>query len=77
MQITATELKANISYYLSLVDKEDVIITRNGKKIARIIHEEEDLIEIAKSLFGILPSDSSIDELKNERMRRYEDSAGY
>ena len=72
MYVSASELKANISYYLNLANDEDIIITKNGKKVARIIREEDDLVSMAKSLFGILPSDISVDEIKSERIKRYE-----
>ena len=72
MHVSTSDLKANISHYLNLVKDEDIIVTRNGKKIARIVREDDDLVGVAKSLFGILPSDISIDEIKGERMKRYE-----
>ena len=72
MYVSTSELKTNISHYLALVNDEDIIVTKNGKKIARIIREEEDLVSMAKSLFGILPSDINADEIKSERMKRYE-----
>ena len=72
MYVSASELKANISHYLTLVNNEDIIVTKNGKKIARIIREDDDLVVMAKSLFGILPPDISVDEIKGERMKRYE-----
>lgn len=72
MLVSTSDLKANISHYLELVRNEDVIVTKNGRKIARIIREEDDLVEVAKSLFGILPPDISLDEIKSERMKRSE-----
>ena len=72
MYVSTSELKANISHYLTLVSDEDIIVTKNGKKVARIVREEDDLVSMAKSLFGILPSDISVDEIKSERMKRYE-----
>jgi prevent-host-death family protein len=72
MTITATELKTNIGRYLETVKREDIVITKNGKKIARIVREEDDRITTAKSLFGILPSSASLEEIKSERRKRYE-----
>jgi len=70
--ITASEFKTKIGYYLSLVSKEDIIITRNGKRIARLTGANEDLVSTAKSLFGILPSDATVEEAREEKMQRYE-----
>lgn len=37
IQITTSELKANIARYISIVEKEDILITRNGKIVAKLI----------------------------------------
>ena len=34
--ITATDLKANQGKYLTLVGREDILVTKNGKEIALI-----------------------------------------
>jgi prevent-host-death family protein len=39
MEITATEFKSNFGRYLAAVDREDVVITRNGKPVARLVSE--------------------------------------
>jgi prevent-host-death family protein len=69
IQITTSQLKSNIARYLALVEKEDILITRNGKTVARLIGQKTDKVAIAKSLFGILKG-SDIDEkaLKDERL---------
>lgn len=36
MIIPATEFKSNFGYYLKLVEKEDVFITKNEKAVARM-----------------------------------------
>lgn len=70
MSITATELKQNLSKYLLLAEKEDVFITRNGKVIAKLTNPYQDRVDMAKSLFGILPGDMTIDEARKERLGR-------
>ena len=37
MEITATELKLNLGKYLDLANKEEIVITKNGKTIAQLI----------------------------------------
>jgi prevent-host-death family protein len=39
MEITATEFKTNLGKYLDSVEREDVIITKNGKPVARLVGE--------------------------------------
>lgn len=68
MSITATELKMNLGKYLLLAEKEDVFITRNGKVVAKLTNPYQDRVETAKSLFGILPADITLEEAKKERL---------
>ncbi|MEE8827481.1 MAG: type II toxin-antitoxin system prevent-host-death family antitoxin [Eubacteriales bacterium] len=68
MSITATELKNHLGKYLQLAETEDVFITRNGKTIAKLSNPNQDRVNIAKSLFGILPNDMTLEESKEERL---------
>ena len=68
MSITATELKNNLGKYLLLSAKEDVFITKNGKVVAKLTNPHQDRVEVAKSLFGILPKDADLNEAKEERL---------
>ena len=70
MSITATELKQNLSKYLLLADKEDVFITRNGRVIAKLTNPYQDRVNMAKSLFGIIPSDLTVEEAREERLSK-------
>ena len=53
MTITATELKTNLGKYLDMVNDEEIIITKNGKRIARLSKPEPDKIDILDSLVGV------------------------
>lgn len=70
MIITATEFKTNLGRYLELVEQEDIVITRNGKRIAKLIDANQDKTEIVRSLRGILPSDTTLEEAKEGRLAR-------
>jgi prevent-host-death family protein len=72
MFVTATELKNNMGKYLNLATKEDIIITKNGKRIAKLTSATEDKMTIAKSLIGILPSDVTLEEAREEKLKRNE-----
>ena len=52
MPITATELKNNLGKYL----------------VAKLTNPHQDRVEVAKSLFGILPKDADLNEAKEERL---------
>ena len=49
---------------------EDVFVTRNGKVVAKLSNPYQDRIEVAKSLFGILPSETTLEESKEERLSK-------
>lgn len=68
MSITATELKNNLGKYLLLSATEDIFITKNGKVVAKLTNPHQDRVEIAKSLFGILPKDADLVEARAERL---------
>lgn len=68
MSITANELMMNLNKYLILSETEDIFITKDGKVIAKLTNPYSERVDIAKSLFGIIPSDMTLDEIRNERL---------
>lgn len=70
MSITATELKLNLSKYLLLSATEDIFITKNGKVVAKLSNPFQDRVDVAKSLFGVLPGDVTLEEVREERLDR-------
>ena len=67
MSITATELKLNLNKYLLLASEQDIYITQYGKVVAKLTNPNADRVEIAKSLFGIIPADITPEEARDER----------
>ena len=80
MIVSSTELKTNLGKYLDLVTDEGIIITRNGRKVAKLVREEDDTLSEIRSLFGILANtdasrmgDAEIKEVIHaERSKRYD-----
>ena len=82
MIITSAELKTNVNKYLDLLDKEDIVVTRNGRKIAKIVKENEEKSDLRniRSLYGVLKnseasklSDGELKKIiREERNRRYD-----
>ncbi len=72
MSITATELKQNLSKYLLLAASEDVLITKNGKVVAKLSNPYTDKLNIVESLKGIIPNDGDVDlkKIRNERLTK-------
>lgn len=72
MLVTATEFKNNIGKYLALASTEDIYITKNGKSVAKLTNTKQEKVELAKSLFGIIPSGVTLEQAREERRSRYE-----
>lgn len=68
MSITATEFKMNLGKYLLLSQTEDIYITKNGKVVAKLTNPNQDRVDIAKSLFGIIPADVTVEDAREERL---------
>lgn len=70
MSITATELKTNLSKYLLLSATEDIYITKNGKIISKLSNPFQERVDVAKSLFGVIPADITLEEAIEERLNK-------
>ena len=70
MSITATELKENLGKYLVLAESEDIFITKNGKLVAKLTNPFQNRVDIAKSLFGSVPNEITLEESKKERLEK-------
>ncbi len=71
---TATEMQNNFGRYLNMVQNgSEVIVTKNGKEVGRLIPRESAVSYLTDSLTGILNSDMDIDQAREERLReKYE-----
>lgn len=68
MSITATELKMDLGKYLLMAEREDIYITQNGKIVAKLSNPYQDCVDIARSLFGIIPDEMTLEEARKERL---------
>ena len=68
MSITASELKANLGKYLLLAMTEDILITQYGKVVAKLTRPFQSRVEVAESLFGVLPQTATWEEVREERL---------
>ncbi len=75
LQVTATEFKKNLGKYLSMVNKEDIIITRNGIPVAQVTIPKDDKVGLVNKLIGIIPDDGyTMEDARRERLMKHEDS---
>lgn len=79
MQISLSDLKVNVGKYVDLAENEEVIITKYGKPTAKIIRYDRepwyakqipDKITSVEQLFGTLPSDVDLEDVKTERLSK-------
>lgn len=71
--VTTSELQNNFGKYLKEVQKgNEIIIMKNGKKVARLISDEKACTFLSESLIGVIKGDCDEDEIKRERMKKYE-----
>jgi len=77
MQVALSDLKTNVGKYVDLAEEQDVIITKYGKPAAKIIRFDKepwyaktlpDSITDVEQLFGTLPDDIDLDDVKTGRL---------
>ena len=68
MSITTAELQRDLEKYLDRAESERVFITRDGRTVAVLSSPHADRIETARALFGALPADMSLEEVRHERL---------
>ncbi|MCC8131469.1 MAG: type II toxin-antitoxin system prevent-host-death family antitoxin [Oscillospiraceae bacterium] len=72
-QISITDLKANTGLYVNMAQDQDVIITRNGKAIAKLVTikpNKKASWEHVKGLFGGMTfTDEDVARAREERLR--------
>ena len=70
MIVTVTELKTNLGKYLDMVSDEEIVITKNGKKIARLSRLESEKIALLDSLVGAAKKAGVMDkdDIRSERL---------
>ena len=69
LQISVSELKANAGKYVLMAGDEDIFITKNGTRVAKITNARVDKVVVAESLFGLLPADVDLDKAREERLK--------
>jgi prevent-host-death family protein len=69
MVVTSTNFKNNIRKYMELSEKENIIVTKNGKYIAKLVGLKKSETPLTDSLIGIIKNSGEIN-LKQEREER-------
>lgn len=74
MIITATEFKNKVGKFLKAAQDEDVIISKNGKYIAKSSTVKEYEYPATENLVGVFEkaADYNIEDAREERLKKYE-----
>lgn len=71
--VTATDVQNNFGKYLQYaMEQGEVVILRNGKRVARIISEEATVGYLTDSLRSVLKQQYSDDDVKAARTAKYD-----
>lgn len=75
MVVSEVEFKSGVERYLELVGKEEIVIMKNGRQIAKLTSTADVLASKAaaiRSLRGILPATATLEEAQEERRKKHE-----
>ncbi|MFA6937273.1 MAG: hypothetical protein WCQ67_03490 [Treponema sp.] len=71
--VTLSDFTTKIDSYVKAAEKEDVIVEKNGKPAFTFSSKKSNAkknVKAMKSLFGILPSNTTLDDIKQERISK-------
>jgi prevent-host-death family protein len=70
MIVNSTEIQNNFGRYLDLADNEEVVITKNGSPVARLVGMKKTISFLSDRLVGLIPKDINEAAEKSERLGR-------
>jgi len=68
MIVKSTEIQNNFGKYLEMASGGEVIITKNGVPVARLIGMKETVSFLSDRLVGLIPQDLDEEEAKAQRL---------
>lgn len=70
MIVTSTEVQNNFGKYIDLASNHEIIITRNGSPVARLLGANQAVHFLSDKLVGIVPDDVNENAAKEERLSK-------
>ena len=70
MIVNSTDIQNNFGKYLELASGQEIVITRNGLPVARLIGMKDTVSFLSERLVGLIPNDTNEDKAKTERLSR-------
>jgi len=70
MIVNSTDVQNSFGKYLDMAASQEIVITRNGKAVARLVGINIQEQSLAERLRGIIPDDVNEKAIRDERMSR-------
>jgi prevent-host-death family protein len=70
MLVNSTEIKNNFGKYLEMASHQEIVITRNGLPVARLVGVNDAVSFLADRLVGLVPQDIDEKADRAERLSR-------
>lgn len=71
-QISLTQLKTNLGKYVTMAGDQDILISKNGKVVAKLVTAKVDKVAAAEELISMFPKGKKVDydKMREERLLR-------
>jgi prevent-host-death family protein len=70
MLVNSTDVQNNFGKYLDMSSNQEIVITRNGLPIARLVGVNTTISFLSDRLVGLVPPDVNEKEIRSERLER-------
>jgi prevent-host-death family protein len=70
MLVNSTEVQNNFGKYLDLASQQEIVITKNGEAVARLLGADKTVSFLSERLVGLIPENTDENTLKTERLQR-------
>ncbi|MCL2204169.1 MAG: type II toxin-antitoxin system prevent-host-death family antitoxin [Defluviitaleaceae bacterium] len=70
MVVKSTDIQNNFGKYLEMASGQEIVITKNGLPVARLLGMSDTVSFLSDRLVGILPKDINEDKMKSERLAK-------
>ena len=70
MIVKSTDMQNNFGKYLEIASGQEVVITKNGLPVARLLGMKDAISFLSDRLVGVIPPNVNEDEVKSERLAK-------
>ncbi|MDR2735005.1 MAG: type II toxin-antitoxin system Phd/YefM family antitoxin [Spirochaetota bacterium] len=71
MIVNSTDMQNNFGKYLDLASAQEIIITKNGQPVARLLGMGKTVSFLSDSLLGLVPCNVDAKSAKAERLKKH------